>query len=343
MAQTVIMPMLGMAQETGVIVSWLKAHGDAVRAGEPLMEVETDKATMEVEAAHDGYLADLRYGPGDIVPVCEVVAMILPDKPDIAEPSTLTASSTKPQALAPAPAPVSAPAAAQAPAPEVTSPIQKSGPIPNAVTVPKKPGRILASPKLRRLALEQGLDLGRLATAGHPEPYHVSDLNRLAALHAAQPGAGINRVTATASHDNFTSFHALLNSQTGEVQRSVLWAAFASGSIRATDNADGTSIVIRTEMLSNAPATIYVDPDLTPLSNVTPSELGSAPTLIVRDLIDSPLDELALVADTQPVLCIAGAYRLTLTWPEGSLSTSAAIALIIGVARRIEQPLRHLL
>ena len=63
MAQTVIMPMLGMAQETGVIVSWLKAHGDAVRAGEPLMEVETDKATMEVEAAHDGYLADLRYGP----------------------------------------------------------------------------------------------------------------------------------------------------------------------------------------------------------------------------------------------------------------------------------------
>jgi pyruvate/2-oxoglutarate dehydrogenase complex dihydrolipoamide acyltransferase (E2) component len=337
MAQTVIMPMLGMAQETGVIVSWLKAHGDAVRAGEPLMEVETDKATMEVEAAHDGYLADLRYGPGDVVPVGEVVAMILTDRPDATEPSTAAASPAKLPIASPEPAPVSAPAAEQAPA------LAAPAPILNPVPVSKKPGRILASPKLRRLALEQGLDLGRLATAGHPEPYHVADLSRLAALHTAQPMAGINRVTATASHDNFASFHALLNSQTGEVQRSVLWSAFASGSLRATESADETSIVIRTETLSDAPATIYVDPDLTPFSNVTPSELGSAPTLIVRDLIDSPLDELALVADTQPGLCIAGSYRLTLTWPEGSLSTSAAIALIIGVARRIEQPLRHLL
>ena len=72
MAGKVIMPALGMAQETGLIVSWLKAQGDAVSKGEPLMEVETDKAVMEVEAAHDGWLADLRYAAGDTVPVGEV-------------------------------------------------------------------------------------------------------------------------------------------------------------------------------------------------------------------------------------------------------------------------------
>jgi hypothetical protein len=334
MEQTVIMPMLGMAQETGVIVSWLKAHGDAVCAGEPLMEVETDKATMEVEAAHDGYLSDLRYGPGDVVPVGEVVAMILPDRPAMAEPSMITASRTKPLAPAPATAPFSAPASAEDPAPKVTLPTLSPAP------VLKKSGRILASPKLRRIALEKGLDLGRLVTAGHPEPYHVSDLNRL----AAHPKAGINRLTASAPPDNFVSFHSLLNTQTEGVQRSILWAAFAAGSVREALHPNATPLVIRAETLPDEPAITYADPDLTPLlSGATPSGLKSVPTLIVRDLIGSPMDELVLVADTEPVLCIAGAYRLTLTWPEGSLSTSAAIALIIGVARRIEQPLRHLL
>jgi pyruvate/2-oxoglutarate dehydrogenase complex dihydrolipoamide acyltransferase (E2) component len=50
MAHEVIMPALGMAQDTGLIVSWLKKPGDAVKAGDPIMEVETDKATMEVES-----------------------------------------------------------------------------------------------------------------------------------------------------------------------------------------------------------------------------------------------------------------------------------------------------
>src|SRR6056297_320897 len=76
MPHDVIMPALGMAQDEGLIVAWLKAPGEAVKAGDALMEVETDKATMEVEAAVDGFLSDVRAGEGESVPVGRIVAVI---------------------------------------------------------------------------------------------------------------------------------------------------------------------------------------------------------------------------------------------------------------------------
>ncbi len=76
MPHDVIMPALGMAQDTGLIVSWLKKPGDAVKTGEGLMEVETDKAVMEVEAVADGFLAAVSADAGDHVPVGQVVAVI---------------------------------------------------------------------------------------------------------------------------------------------------------------------------------------------------------------------------------------------------------------------------
>ncbi len=67
----VIMPALGMAQETGKVLRWLKAEGDEVAKGEPLMEVETDKVTVEVEAPANGRLAAVGAGEGEEVPVGE--------------------------------------------------------------------------------------------------------------------------------------------------------------------------------------------------------------------------------------------------------------------------------
>ncbi|MGZ4381345.1 MAG: dihydrolipoamide acetyltransferase family protein [Gaiellaceae bacterium] len=77
MPTDVIMPALGMAQETGRLLRWLKADGDTVVKGEPLMEVETDKVTVEVEAEVDGTLAAIRAAEGDDVQVGSTVAVIL--------------------------------------------------------------------------------------------------------------------------------------------------------------------------------------------------------------------------------------------------------------------------
>lgn len=77
MAKSVIMPALGMAQETGVLVNWLKHGGDAVTKGEPLMEIETDKATVEIEAPASGILGGILAKPGDVIPVGQTIAWIL--------------------------------------------------------------------------------------------------------------------------------------------------------------------------------------------------------------------------------------------------------------------------
>jgi pyruvate/2-oxoglutarate dehydrogenase complex dihydrolipoamide acyltransferase (E2) component len=71
------LPKLGMNQEEGEIVSWLVAEGDTVAEGQPIVEVETDKATVELESTASGVLARIVYGEGDIVPINGVLAVIL--------------------------------------------------------------------------------------------------------------------------------------------------------------------------------------------------------------------------------------------------------------------------
>ncbi len=77
MATDVILPVLGMAQDTGKVVQWLKAEGEQVTKGQPIVEVETDKATVELESPADGMLTGLAATAGDDVPVGQVIARIL--------------------------------------------------------------------------------------------------------------------------------------------------------------------------------------------------------------------------------------------------------------------------
>jgi pyruvate dehydrogenase E2 component (dihydrolipoamide acetyltransferase) len=141
-ATDVIMPALGMAQETGKVLRWLKAEGDEVTKGEPLMEVETDKVTVEIEAPADGVLAGLRAAEGAEVPVGETVAVI-------AAPGEEVASNGPAPAVADARAPVAAASTAVREA-------------------PPEARRRLASPKARRLAAERGVDLDSLAGGSGP-------------------------------------------------------------------------------------------------------------------------------------------------------------------------------
>src|SRR5918912_330090 len=90
----VIMPMLGMAQETGKVVRWLKAEGEAVAKAEPLMEVETDKVTVEIEAPAAGTLAGVTATAGEDVPVGQVIAYVLGDGEQLPEPDARSAPAT---------------------------------------------------------------------------------------------------------------------------------------------------------------------------------------------------------------------------------------------------------
>ena len=85
MPYEVKMPQLGMNQDSAVIVSWLKAAGDKVAKGDVIFEVETDKATMEVEAAADGFLAGIVAGEGDDVPVGDLIALIVESESEVAD------------------------------------------------------------------------------------------------------------------------------------------------------------------------------------------------------------------------------------------------------------------
>lgn len=170
MAKVVIMPALGMAQETGTLLQWFKAPGQAVAKGEPLMEIETDKATVEIESPASGVLAHITASPGDVVPVGQVIAMILaPNEANPAKPDPSVAPITA--------TPVAARMAAEhgldlAHIKPQGGKVQKEDVLAyvaaRQATPPslKPNGRILASPKARRLAQERGLDLATLAGSG---------------------------------------------------------------------------------------------------------------------------------------------------------------------------------
>jgi len=77
MATLFALPKLGMNQEEGEIVSWLVSEGAAVKEGQPIVEVETDKTTVELESTATGTVARILHGEGDIVPINGVLAVIL--------------------------------------------------------------------------------------------------------------------------------------------------------------------------------------------------------------------------------------------------------------------------
>ena len=76
MSTPIIMPKFEMSQETGTVTRWLKQEGDAIEKGEAILEVETDKVTMEVESPAKGILSAISAQPGDVIPIGQVIAQI---------------------------------------------------------------------------------------------------------------------------------------------------------------------------------------------------------------------------------------------------------------------------
>ena len=154
------MPALGMAQETGKLLRWIKSEGDAVTKGEPLMEIETDKVTVEIEAPANGTLAGISAAEGEDVPVGRAVAFVLAEGEDL--PLTVTI-----------------------PAGPATSESALPGASTNGSSmVAHAPGRrVLASPKARRLAREHGVRIEDLRGTGPHGAIQAADV----VAHDARP------------------------------------------------------------------------------------------------------------------------------------------------------------
>ena len=127
MPTNVIMPALELAQETGKVLRWIRSPGDTVAKGEPIVEIETDKVTVEVEAPASGVLREVTAGVGDVVPVGKTIALIF----------------------------AAGEAGASAPAPAASAPASAGAGV-SAV--------IKASPLARKLAEQHGVDLTRITT-----------------------------------------------------------------------------------------------------------------------------------------------------------------------------------
>jgi pyruvate dehydrogenase E2 component (dihydrolipoamide acetyltransferase) len=170
----ILMPALSPTMEKGNLAKWLKKEGDKVKSGDVIAEIETDKATMEVEAVDEGTLAKIVVPEGtQDVPVNDVIAVLAGDGEDVkaagasaggAKPAAAKAEAPKEEAKkeqakkedAPSQAkPAEAPKPAAAPAPQAALASQANG-----------HGRIFSSPLARRLAKEAGIELGRINGSG---------------------------------------------------------------------------------------------------------------------------------------------------------------------------------
>ncbi len=167
MAISVVMPALEMAQETGKLISWLKKEGESVAKGEPLLEVETDKAVMEVESPAEGVLAGVKVQAGAEVPVGRTIAWIV--KPGEAPPAEEAHIESGRKS-----------ASVQAP---FVHPPKSGAPAPGTIR------EIKISPKARRLASEQGVDLTSVRGSGPGGEILAADILAAAESKSNAPAA----------------------------------------------------------------------------------------------------------------------------------------------------------
>jgi pyruvate dehydrogenase E2 component (dihydrolipoamide acetyltransferase) len=166
----ILMPALSPTMEKGNLAKWLKKEGDKVKSGDVIAEIETDKATMEVEAVDEGTIAKILVPEGtQDVAVNDVIAVLAGDGEDVKAAGAGGASAppkAAPAAEAPAtakPAPTPSPAPAKGTAPAAAAPaLQAAAPAPQT----NGHGRIFSSPLARRLAREAGIELARINGSG---------------------------------------------------------------------------------------------------------------------------------------------------------------------------------
>jgi pyruvate/2-oxoglutarate dehydrogenase complex dihydrolipoamide acyltransferase (E2) component len=343
LAHDVIMPMLGMNQNTGKIVSWLKNKGDYVKIGDPVMEVETDKAIVEVEAQASGVLTEVRHAAGSEVPVGNVVAIIGDGAAPPANAKDAPPSQSPGRAEQPKPSEAAAPTPVQIDqrptAPRESTQDQR-------LAAPASADRLLISPKARREAARRGIDLSRLLNSDKGRPYHVADLEQLEREMALPPptavAANIIELEAVVDMEATLSLAEWVGKETGKpVALDAVWSAFAGGSL------GGGTRRIRIHTVRGSQD--YVVAPYQGLSTIAPAaDASNEIDLVILDLSGSRLSRARIGSDRAACLMLVGgssANKMTLTLhaEEAQLSEAAAMQFMDSLVRRLESPIRHLL
>ena len=184
----ILMPALSPTMTEGNLAKWLKNEGEAVKPGDVIAEIETDKATMEVEAVDEGKLGKILVPAGSQgVKVNQPIALLLEEGEDASALAKAATAAPKPAAPAPTPAP------ATAPAPVASQPAAAPTPAPVAAAATGE--RVFASPLARRMAQQAGLDLARVNGSGPHGRIVKADID--AALARGAPAAAKPTPAAT--------------------------------------------------------------------------------------------------------------------------------------------------
>ena len=199
MPEEIVMPRLSDTMQVGTIARWVKHEGDAVKTGDVLIEVETDKATLELTSYHDGTLAQIVIGDGGTAPVGTIVGILARVGESVASVRIATAPTQAPTATV-AQAPTQATPAAPVQAQAVAAPVTAG---PAVHDVPAE--AVKASPLARVLAEQSGVDLRTLAGHGSGPGGRIVRADVEAAAHAhAQVQPTIVPVASPPSGDAFT-------------------------------------------------------------------------------------------------------------------------------------------
>lgn len=191
MIHDIFMPALSSTMTEGKIVSWAKSPGEKVSKGETVVVVESDKADMDVESFHDGYLAVILVDAGGTATVGSPIALVAQTEAEISQ-----AQSSSVAAVAPTPvAPTTPPPAT------VTTPVPVAPPRPN--------GRLIASPRAKKLAKDLGVDLATLQGTGPHGRIVAADLEKSSPKVVATPVTATAKVVAPVNPGDVTPLTTL--------------------------------------------------------------------------------------------------------------------------------------
>ena len=200
----IFMPALSSTMTEGKIVSWLKGEGEAISKGEAVVVVESDKADMDVETFHDGYLAVIAVADGEMATVGAPICYVAETEAEIEEAKAMAAAASSGGAAAPpappAPEPVAAAPAPPPPAPVAAAPVASPAPVAAApaaaVVAGRADGRIVATPYAKKLAKKLRVDLATVAGSGLGGRITAGDVEAKAGVPSSTAAAPVAAAVA---------------------------------------------------------------------------------------------------------------------------------------------------